>query len=824
MDGANTARDDVKARVAELLAQMTVEEKANLLTGVDMWHFKGVERLGVPSMRVTDCGHGVTLTGDPRAACGTCFPTAVGQAATWNRELIEEVGATLGREVRALGYSMLLGPMVNLHRVPLGGRNYETYSEDPFLAGKLASALVRGIQSQGVGACIKGFTANNQQANQSTTSAEIDERTLREIYCPAFRIPVQENPPCAVMTSYNLVNGEHTSENGHLIRDILKGDWGYEGVMLSDWRGVHSTAAIAAGLDLEMPGPGKWLTVENVLQAIEDGVIDEAELDDRAGRVLGMVLWCTAGADAAGELDSLRHRETARRAAEELIVLLKNDGPLLPFDAATVKSVAVIGPNAEQARLGGGGSASVCPPYAVGVLDGILNRCSPDVEVTYAEGCGMRGELSVIPEDNVRTSDGPDAKPGFQVEFFSNGKLEGEPVLRTTHRQVDFSWGWAAPQMGVPRGGYSARWTGRLKSSQTGVHALGVAGRGRFRLYVGDALLIDEWDSKDGEDTGPRDILCNCEIDLTAGRGVDVRFEYAKTANPASVRLEWRQPHVPDPVAAAAEVARQADVAVVCAGVSNSYEGGLMDRVSLDLPGEQDRLIREVARANPNTVVVLMNGTPVNMVPWLDDVPAVLEAFYPGQEGGNAVARVLFGDVNPSGKLPDTFPRCLEDTPTWGNYPGDGTVVHYREGVFVGYRHYATRGVEPLFPFGHGLSYTTFEYSDLRLSPPALQADGTLEVSVDVTNTGDRAGKEVVQLYVRDLESSVERPLRELKGFEKVLIEPGQTRTVTFTLTREDLSFFDAKANRWVAESGAFEVMVGGSSAGGLTARFGYTG
>jgi beta-glucosidase len=821
MDAAHAAGRYVKARAQNLLGKMSAAEKADLMTGVDMWHFKGVERLGVPSMRVSDCGHGVTLTGD-QAESGTCFPTAVGQASTWNRQIIQEMGEVLGREVRAFGCSMLLGPMVNIHRLPLGGRDYETYSEDPFLAGRMAAALVRGIQSQGVGACLKGFTANNQQAEQATTSAEVDERALREIYCPAFRIPVRENPPFAVMTSYNLVNGQHTSENAHLIRDMLKGDWGYDGVVLSDWRGVHSTAAIAAGLDLEMPGPGKYLTKENVLQALAEGTIDEAELNDRARRLLEMVLKCTADdAGAVAELDSPRHRELARRVAEEAMVLLKNDGGVLPFDSERVNSVAVIGPNAEQARLGGGGSASASPPYAVSVLDGVRGRCEPDVRVVYAEGCGLRGEHAVITEGCLQS----DAGPGLQAEFFTNQHLDGEPAHSALHRQVDFSWGWAAPAPGILRNGYSVRWSGRLVPRRTGVHTLGVAALGGgFRLYVDQDLWFDEWGTPDGESRARTHVVRNRRAKLTAAEPVSVRLEYNKTANPAVIRLEWREPHVPDPVAAAAEAAAKADAAVVCVGLSNSYEGGNLDRESMDLPGQQDRLVEAIANANPNTVVVLTNGNPVNMTRWIDKVPAVLEAWYPGQEGGNAVARVLFGDVNPSGKLPDTIPRRLEDTPAWGNYPGDGTAVHYREGVFVGYRHYQSRGVEPLFPFGFGLSYTTFEYRNLRLSAETLREGGVLQVSVDVANTGTREGKEVVQLYVRDLEASVERPFRELKGFEKVEIRPGQTCTVSFTLSAEDLSFFDVEANRWRAEPGAFEVMVGGSSTHGLTARFQYEG
>lgn len=822
-------RESVNRRVERILAGMTLDEKAGMMVGVDMWYFQGVERLGVPSIRVTDCGHGVTATGLDDS-CATCFPTAVGQASTWNTDLLERIGVALGREVRARGNAMLLGPMVNMHRMPLNGRSYECYSEDPYLTGKMAAALVRGIQSQDVGACIKGCTANNQQADQTELNVVVDERTLREIYLTNFRIPVAEAGPWAIMTCYNGLNGQHSSACRHVLTDIVKNEWGFDGFIVSDWRGTHSPDVVTSGLDLEMPGPGKFMRREDILGALADGRLSETELDDHVRRLLravvrtGLVDGDTAGHVA--ELDSPAHRELARQVAEESIVLLKNDGDLLPLDAAKVRTIAVVGPNAEQARLGGGGSASVSPFYSVGPLAGLRNRCGDAIRVIYEEGCSFLGDLEVIYPEFLSPPDGEGGAEGLRAEFFNNQDLSGEPVHVTVHRQIDFSWGWAAPGDRVARHGWSARWSGTLTPPVAGRYKLGAACRdGGLRLFVNGELLVDHWGNPGGEQS---DISSNqirgshVELDLAAGQTVEIRLEYYKTAAKSALRLEWEVPSRGDSVARAAAAAAEADVAVVCAGLCNALEGGTNDRKDLQLPGRQVELIRAVAAANPNTVVVLVNGTPIDVGPWMGDVPAVLEAWYPGQEGGNALARILFGDVNPSGKLPDTFPKRLEDNPAWGNYPGDGKSVRYEEGIFIGYRHYDTRNIEPALPFGFGLSYTRFAYSNLRLSSKVMTGDETVRVMVDVENTGRRFGREVVQLYVRDTEASVPRPVRELKGFAKVALEPGQKETVTLTLGRMDLAFFDPGENHWRAEAGAFDIQVGPHSREGLTCRLEY--
>ena len=817
-----TDQEAVNRRVEQILAEMTLEEKADMRVGVEMWHLKGLQRLGVPRVRVSDCGHGVTSTGTDDT-CATCFPTAVTQAATWNTELLERMGAALGSEVRAKGNAMLLGPMVNIHRMPLNGRSFECYSEDPYLTGKMAAALVRGVQSQGVGACVKGCTGNNQQADQAELDVIVDERALREIYLPNFRIPVAEARPWAIMTSYNGLNGRHSSACRHVLTDIVKNEWGFDGFIVSDWRGTHSPDVLTSGLDLEMPGPGKFMRQEDVLGALADGRLAEPDLDDHVRRLLraivrsGAIEGDTAG--HAGELDSPAHRQVAREVAEEAIVLLKNDGDLLPLSDRAVKTIAVVGPNAIEARLGGGGSASVAPFYSVSPLAGLRDRCGDSVRVIYEEGCGFLGEMTVVYPEFLSPPGAADGERGLRAEFFNNPNLDGEPVYTTVHTHIDFAWGWAAPGDKVRRNEWSGRWRGTVTPPETGRYRLGAACRdGGLRLTVDGRRLLDQWGSPEGghADISPNQSVCgHSEVDLTAGQPVEICIEYSKTSNKSALRLEWDVPGWADPIARAVRAATEADVAIVCAGLCNSHEGGTNDRADIDLPGRQVELIEAVAAANPNTVVVLAGGTPLGVQPWIHSVKAVLETWYGGQEGGNALARVLFGDVNPSGKLPDTFPARLEDNPAWDNYPGDGTRVHYAEGIFVGYRHYDTRGIEPAFPFGFGLSYTRFNLHNLHLSSDTLSGDDTVEVTVEIENTGDRAGKQVVQLYVRDLDASVPRPVRELKGFTKVALEPGQTRAVGFTLDKSALSFFDPEQNRWRAEPGTFEIQVGTHSRDG---------
>jgi beta-glucosidase len=805
-------------RVQDLLGRLTLEEKAGFMSGKDLWFMKGIERLGLPSVQVTDCGHGVTVILDEAGrytGCATCFPTAVSQAASWDTELVYEIGSAVAREARDLGSTFLLAPMVNIHRTPLNGRNYETYSEDPFLAGMLASSFVRGVQSEHIGAVIKAMTANNQQTNQQGLNVEVSERALHEIYLPAFRIPILQAKPWGVMTAYNGLNGSPTCASRYLITEILKGQWHYDGFVVSDWRSVQGSESIAAGLDIEMPGPGRFMATKDILKAVAEGMLTEDELDNRVCRYLrALVKSKLLDRDCpplAAESNTGRHRELARRAAEASIVLLQNRRRVLPLDVSRVRELAVIGPNAKEARLGGGGSASVTACATVSPLRGLQDYCGPSVAIEFVEGATMKGNLPIVGSQYLTAMDRGEIINGLKGEYFRNGDLAGTPSLVRIDDLVDFSWGWAAPAEQVGKGLYSVRWAGRIRAPATGTYRIGATcHEGGFRLYVNDEMVVDRWGDAhspafEGDFSRTSESV---EVRMKEGTTCDVRLEFRKRGNRNAIRLEWQVPGQRNPIEEAVRLAAKSDAAIVFAGLSNLFEGGMNDRATLALPEGQDELIESIGKANANTIVVLINGTPVAM-PWLDDVAAVVEAYYPGQEGGSAIARLLFGDVNPSGKLPETFSKRLEDNPSHHFFPGESGRVSYGEGIYVGYRHYDARGIEPLFPFGHGLSYTQFAYDGLTI---ARERDGNVHVTLAVTNTGDTAGAETVQLYVRDLEASVDRPEKELKAFVKIQLRPGQTKQAEFALPRDAFAFFSPVQRSWVVEPGEFEMLVGGSS------------
>ncbi len=663
---------DVESRVERLLARMTLEEKLDLLSGTG-FDSKPNARLGIPAIRMADGPQGIRLESPSDAAAApTAFPCGAALAATWNPDLVRAVGRSIAQQARALGKDMLLAPCVNIQRLPQGGRNFETYSEDPHLASRMAVAYIGGVQSRGVIATVKHFAVNNQEFQRKTLNAEVAERVLHEIYFPAFRAAVQEAGVWAVMSAYNKLNGAWCSENRHLLTDVLKNRWRFRGFVVSDWGAVHSTVETAnAGLDLEMP-TGTFLNRDRLLQAIADGRISMAVIDDKVRRILRAMFSIGLFGRRKSRGDLIRTPEQqaiALRAATESIVLLKNAGGLLPLLPGKVRSIALIGPNAARARVGGGGSALV-PARAASPLDAIRSRVGESVQLAYALGCPMPGE---------------------------------------------------------------------------------------------------------------------------------------------SEALESRRPRGAA-ISEAADLAEAADVAVVFVGHSERIESEGFDRESLALPAGQDELIEAVTAANPNTVVVLNVGAPVLMGRWIERVPAVLNAWFGGEQVGPAVAAVLFGDVNPSGKLPVTFPRRAEDSPARNYWPDAHGTVRYDEGLYVGYRHFDKREIEPEFAFGHGLSYTSFEYGDLRVAPKAVTPGQPVRVRLKLRNIGPREGAEVVQLYVRDLDCRVDRPVKELKAFRKVRLKPGESRTVSFTLDRSAMAFYDPARHDWVVEPGAFEVLVGASS------------
>ncbi|MBN1313469.1 MAG: glycoside hydrolase family 3 C-terminal domain-containing protein [Anaerolineae bacterium] len=794
-------------KIEALVTQVTLEEKVSLLAGADAWHTVSIPRLGIPAIKVTDGPMGARGSQSAYGPTSACFPCGSALAATWNPELVERVGKALAEETKAKGAHILLAPTVNIHRSPLAGRNFECYSEDPYLTARMAVAYIRGLQSEGVGACIKHFICNDSEYERTSMNSEVAERPLREIYLRPFQIAVREAGPWAVMSSYNRINGTYASENDYLLLDILKGEWGFDGIVISDWWGTYTPGVATSGLDLEMPGPGRWMG-EHVLEAIKDGRLSQARLDDKVRRLLRTVK--RVGAFEAPDLqpeqalDNPEHRRLAREAAVEAIVLLKNDDAILPIDLEQVGSVAVIGANARWPAFIGGGSVRVKPHYVVSPLDAIQSKAGDKVE--YAAGCAIHK----LPPAFDRAWLAGDVT----IHTFANRDLSGDPVHTEKTEGLEQFWdkNKLAP---AELTNFSARLAGSFTVPESGIYEVGLVSTGPSRLFVDGKLVVDFWDEMpDGQNrSGAQD------IELAAGQTYSIRIEYA--AHPDSHWQHLRAGCIPqigaDAIRQAAELAAKADVAIVFAGLTGEWESEGFDRPDMELPGAQAELIEQVAAANPNTIVVLNAGSPVKMA-WLDKVAAVVQAWYLGQETGNAIADVLFGDVNPSGKLPTTFPARLEDNPAYINYPGENGKVLYGEGLFVGYRYYDKKAIEPLFPFGYGLSYTTFAYSNLTLIE---SENGQLEVRVDVRNTGERAGKEIAQVYIRDLQSRLVRPEKELKAFAKVALDAGEGKTVALRLDCEALSYYDPAEKQWVVEDGEFEVLVGSSSRDvRLTARF----
>ncbi len=804
----------LETRVEALVASLTLEERVALMAGSGPFEIHGVARLDVPPVRVADGPTGVRSN---EGEAATVFPVGVAIASTWNPELTREVAGAIAREALALNDHVILAPTINIVRTPLWGRNFETYSEDPFLAGALGAAYVEGLQGEGVGASLKHYAANNQEVGRMTVNAVVDERTLREIYLAAFETVVKRTNPWTVMASYNKINGPYATENHRLLEDILKGEWDYDGVVVSDWGAVHSTAeAVNGGNDLEMPGPALWFG-DKLLAAVAAGEVAESRIDDAARRLVRLILR-TGVLDGkpkpAGELRSKRHRQIAARAAEEAVVLLKNEGELLPLDPDALGTVAVVGPIAAVRRIQGGGSSHVRPGRRTSMLQAIEELLAGKTEVAFAEG----GDNEPVPPAARAAMFSPDrarGQAGLEVAYFAARGFGDAPFKVQNEREIGKLVSTTSSSL-LGAGVGALRWSGWFWPERDGRHEFSLRAPGAGRLMLdGDALINeatpavhDNWDV--GGAPAPRRVAA---ADLAAGRGYPVTIEYVRPAETAAIAWEYvgvgvRQPT--DSVGEAAALAAACDAAIVVIGAASVSEGEGYDRADLDLPGDQNALVEAVLAANPRTVVVLVGGAPYAL-PWIDHVPAVVVAWLGGEEGPDATARILFGRAEPSGRLPVTFPRRIEDTPAHPWYPGGEDAV-YGEGLFVGYRHYDRAAEPPMFPFGHGLTYTRFVYSDLAVPEEAQAGDG-VEVSFTLANVGQRPGRETAQLYVRPRGPSVERPVKELKGFAKVELGPAEKQRVRLKLEARDFSFWDPKRGGWVAEAGSYDLLIGGSAA-----------
>ncbi len=794
--------------IDKLVARMTLDEKISLVAGVDLWHTAAIERLGIPAIKMTDGPNGARGAWGDTGPTSALFPVGTALAATWDTALIEQMGAELARETKAKGAQILLGPTVNIHRTPRAGRNFECFSEDPYLAGKMAAAYIRGLQQEGISACIKHFVCNDQEFERMSISAEVDERTLREIYLEPFRRALAEAKPWAIMSSYNRLNGTYASENARLLKELLKQEWGFDGLVISDWKGTYSENVPAGGLDLEMPGPARWMSSEMVKHALESGKLNEAELNDKVARLLKLILWTEAfgraGAQEERAEDTPAQRAFMRSLARETIVLLKNEQDLLPLDPLRTRKIAVIGELARWPNAMGGGSSRVRAHYVVAPLEGIRHRAGAAVDVQYALGCIVHRHTPGFEPGSV--SDESGQKQGLTLRIYDNLDCSGVPAFEMTSDRSSFDW-WGPGVPNVNQSRFSASLTGVFTAAESGQHTFALSSIGQSRLLLNDQLAIDNWDTY----TFREEKVVQKVLKAGEKVGVDVRYCWNDPSDWRFLRVGHWGPSAADPITEAVALAAAADGVIVVAGLTNEWESEGYDRVDMNLPGRQDELIEKVAQANPKTIVVLNAGSPIAM-PWAGHVPAIVEQWYNSQELGNALADILFGDADPSGRLPTTFPRHYEDNPTLATYPGKGGQTFYKEGLLVGYRHYDAKGIEPLFPFGHGLSYTRFEYSDLRASKSQLRDEEELDVSVEVHNAGKRTGKEIIQLYVHDVESSTLRPEQELRGFVKAELRPGETKTIQFQLGRDAFWHYDPAKASWEVEPGEFEIRIGHSS------------
>jgi beta-glucosidase len=822
---------------SSIVDQLSTEEKVALLSGSDVWRTVPVERLGVPAIKVSDGPNGVR--GDSTTgAKAVCLPASIALGASFDVELVAELGRLLGRETVRKGAHVLLAPTINLARHPLGGRNFESFGEDPILTSFLATAYITGVQDEGVGACAKHFVANDVEESRLTVSSEVDPQTLREVYLAPFEAAVAADV-WTVMAAYPKLNGSHCTENHWLLTELLRSEWGFDGLVMSDWGATHHPSrSVLAGLDLEMPGPALALGPK-LLAAVESGDVPMEVLDARAAAVLDL----SVRADRIGKteepeqsVDLPEERELVRRAAADGMVLLSNrdtgDGPLLPLDRASISTVAVIGPNGDPGVIQGGGSAQLPAHYRVSPVDG-LAAAIPNARVEYHLGC--RADRYVPQVDPSRwDSDGGDP---LLLEVFDNPDLAGTPVIsKGAGRLFALMHGQNPSVSNSDR--WSQRWTGRLSIEKSGRHEFGVLAIGRSRVLVNGELVADNWtDPKPGHaffEKASEEVVGSIELSVGDVAEVVVEWSTGDDDQMAGLRFGYRPPVDDDALMeAAVTAAAKADVAVLTVGLTAEWETESHDRVMFGLPGRQDELVRRVVEANPRSVVVLNAGGPVDL-PWFDEVPATMVAWYPGQEFGTALAEVLLGVRDPGGRLPVTFPRRLEDAPTAGLVPGDGRTLHYGEGLLVGNRWYRRHGVEPLAPFGHGLSYGRFTLGQPRIDPagPPGQAgraghagragsgspsSGVLEappvsvpaVSVPVTNDGSRPGKCVVQAYL--VPENPDRP-RVFAGVATVRLEPGQEAEASIALHPQAFRWWDVDGDCWRALTGDHRLEIGMSS------------
>lgn len=790
----------VEDRVNSLLGKMTTEEKLAYIGGINDFYIRGIERLGLPKIKMSDGPVGVRTYGKTVA-----YPATILAAASWDTALIHRMGVALGEDARARGVHILLAPGVNIFRASMNGRNFEYLGEDPYLASRLAVNYITGVQSKGVVATVKHFAGNNQEWDRHHVSSDIDERTLQEIYLPAFKAAVTEANVGAVMNSYNLVNGVHATENAYLNIDILKKSWGFTGILMSDWESVYDGIAAARnGLDLEMPS-AKFMQPDTLAAAMKAGTVTMDMIDDKVRRILRIIysygFYDHPQTDATIPLDNPAHDKAALDAALGGIVLLKNNDNILPVKTNKIKTIAVIGPNAD-AYVAGGGSSTATPFHSVSLLQGLKAEMGQLVKIVYVPGYR---DVSNAAKGSVYYASESNAQKGLKAEYFNNTDLSGTPVATRIEAKVDNLWKEAPGVGSLPADHFSIRYTGFVRPLKSGNIRFSVKGDDGYRLWVNDKLVIDDW-----HDHGAT--INNADVYVSAGKAYPVKLEYYENAGDAVVSMAWFT--ADEDLSAVRAAAKHADIAIVAVGFNENleHEGG--DR-TFDLPSMQDNLINTVAAENEHTIVVLNAGGNVNMQSWLPNVKGLIHAWFPGQEGGTALARIISGKVNPSGKLPASFEKAWQDNPVHNNYyDADGDKrVEYKEGLYVGYRYWDTAPVKPQFPFGFGLSYTSFTYSDMKVTDKSGNGLPLFEVKFNLTNTGNYDGAEVAELYVHQQQTPVDRPQKELKGFSKIFLKKGEAKSVTMMLGTGAFSYYKEGVKSFGYDTGKFDIIIGSSSA-----------
>lgn len=780
-----------ESRALELVKRMTLEEKLSYISGYKDFYIRAIPRLGIPEIRMADGPQGVRNN-----TKSTLYPAGILSASTWNRDLIYDMGRALGMDARARGVNILLGPGVNIYRAPMCGRNFEYFGEDPYLASETAKEYIQGVQSEHVISTIKHFACNNEEWDRNHISSDVDARTLHEIYLPVFEKAVKEAKVGAVMNSYNLINGVHNTENGTLNIDILRKEWGFKGILMSDWTSVYSGIGAAnGGLDLEMPN-GKYMNAAGLLPAIKNGVVLEKTIDEKVVHILSTLIGFgfldqkNLAKDTSIPEDNPFCGEIAYQVAREGIVLLKNNNQTLPIKKG---KILVLGPNANNMPRGGG-SGYVNTIRFVSIYDGLKKELGEKNVILLDEN------KFFYPENESFYTDEVSALKGFKVEYFNNKDLSGtsKSLLET---EINHNWGDGSPLSGYSKDGFSSRWTSVYKPQKTGLIKFEIAGDDGFKLFINDSLVVDDWSNHALKKR-------ICYYPVQSGNAYKIRVEYFENVGKAEIRFkaDFYDNSKIDQYLSKYKI----DKIILCVGFNSNSEGEGSDR-SFALPSEQENLINEVEKRGKKLIVILNAGGGIKFEPWIENTNAVLMAWYPGQEGGRALAEIVCGKISPSGKLPISIEKKWEDNPVYESYYDTDLDkrIAYKEGVFVGYRGYDQSNKEPLFPFGYGLSYTQFSYRDLRID---RCPNDTVCVSFKVKNIGKYDGSEISEVYVHECEPIVPRPIKELKGYDKVFLRKGEEKEITIKLDKRAFAYYQTEEKKFIVNPGKYEIYAGGSS------------